>query len=258
MYAARIRLDALDPLWFRGLGPAGNAWNPSVIHATALNHALVTALGFQQPHTVFNALWTPHSLPYPQLGLWLSPTELVPGSARPVQIFRGGRSGETLQVHLQADKGNAAKEKEERGSSVYMTHITADGGFELVRGSVGRSGKPYSTTGYYGQWTGILMAEDSEALALLPEKGRKEASILLRLGPNRVMAALNIEEFTQVVEAEHVGFASHLSDPMLLPDDLEGEAVFAKPHPLTRVPANGLLKDCLVRTFAIRNRAAGN
>lgn len=258
MLAASYKLRALDPLWFRGLGPGGNGWDPSVIHATALNHALLVGLGFAQPHRVFNALWVPHSLPYRSVGLWMSPAEVVEGTARPMQIFKGGTSGEKLRVVLGADKSDAAAEKEARGTSVYQTHVTADGGFELVRGNPGKLGRPYLTTGYFGEWTGVLLAEDAQALAVFPGEGRVSESFVLRLGPNRVMVEVTLDPFVEVeAAAEDDGvYADHLSDPMLLPDDVEGVVQFARPAPLVRALANGTAGDLRVRTFPIFGEAS--
>ena len=250
MLAATYTLKALDPLWFRGLGPAGNTWDPSVLHATALNHALIVALGFEQPHLVFDALWAPHSLPYPQVGLWMSPAELVPGTAQPAQVFRGGRSGEKLQITASSDKSDAAKDKEERGASTFMAHITAEGDFEVVAGLAPKIGKPYLTTGYFGEWHGLLFAEES-AVSLFPGQGLTRESFLIRLGPNRVVVEMVLEPFVPVEvtpEVEDV-FADHLSDPVLLPDDAEGIVLFAKPAPLVRALANGRAGDLRVRTF---------
>lgn len=276
--AARYRLRALDPLWFRGLGPAGNNWDPSVLHATALNYALVAALGFQAPHTLYGSvggLWTIHSLPYPKLGLWMSPAELVPGTARPVQVFKGGRSGEKISVNVDK-QGDSEALKATVGTVTFRLQPDAKGNFDLTFGDPGQTGKPYLTTGYFGEWEGVLLLQDPGVLDLFAEdededEGGPEGNpgvgearkieMVLRLGPNRVPMELVIEPFQALkelpepVDGRPYVLASHLVDPYLVHEDLTGEAIFAKPYPLGRVAPNRV-GECdaslLVHSFKIR------
>lgn len=242
MLAATYHLQALDPLWFRGLGPSGNSWDPALIHATALNFALLKALGFADPHRRFNVLWVAHSLPYRTLGLWMSPAEVVPGTAEQVQVFRGGTEGGKMRM----------QEPKDKNTSPYVgMHIGVrpDGSPRLMTGKPSSIGKPFRTSGYLGEWTGVVFAEDVDAAALIPHE-----AFLIRLGPNRVPVALKVGAFEEVKETADSGFSTHLSDPALLPADVTGIVHYAKPFPLMRAVANGVTSFGPVRTFPIRRK----
>lgn len=253
MFAARYRLTALDALWFRGLGHAGNAWDPNLLHASALNFALVGALGFDPPHALFGSmLWAAHSLPYPGLGLWLSPATLVEGTAMPVEVFRGGSRGGFIQVQVPGDTADAKAEADKRGAPTtgWRESYAPDGSFKVVGGKAPNTGKPYSTTGYFGQWEGVLLVRDEEAAALLPG-GLQGGRMGVRLGPNRVLLDLQIEPLLPVVAgAGELGEADHLSDPCLLPDGLAVHPLAAKPYPVVGAPADAIAGDLKVRTIS--------
>lgn len=242
MKAATYHLQALDPLWFRGLGPGGNTWDPTILHATAMNFALIKAIGFGSPHRRFTALWTPHSLPYRKLGVWVSPAELVPGTAQQVQVFRGGREGGRMQI---------INPTENKQNGVAPTHLTVqpDGRPARAPGRPTAIGKPFRTVGYFGEWTGIILVEDAEAAAIIPDE-----PFVIRLGPNMVPLAMTLSSFEDVKESTGGGLAMHLSDPFLVGDDARGPVTFARPFPLVRAVANGVTSFGPVRTFSIRSR----
>lgn len=249
MFACPYTIRAMDPIWFRGLGLTGNAWDYRILHATALNYALLPALGFRSPHIKYASLgipWSPHSMPYPSFPLWMTPGRIIPGTARPIQVFRGGRSGESIQILPPADPAKLAEESARRGfSSGWRAEPKEDGSFTLKGGSAPPIGKPFLTTGYMGEWEGILFAKNQGGVdLLLTEAG----PFGIRLGPNRVLAEVNLGEITKVqpYTAEAEEFADHLIDPFLLSDETPVYFHHAKPYPVAECAPTGIAGDLRV------------
>lgn len=233
MLTARCRIFArVEPVWWHGVTLEGAiGWDPSLIHPSALNHALGHALGeggLREERVVFNGrgrrLW--HSRVAPSF--WASPAVARRDTLEPVEV--------TL-VSSAADYGGLILPPIGKGSRLALNPDRTPGapGMTLGRDSGSSAvGKPKLLTGWLGQWDFRLFMEETLA---------REVPAVLRitLGPMDATCEVErLDDWTPVVMGCPDGAveADHLIDPTLVRGEVAIEAIGCAPWSVGRVAAN--------------------
>jgi len=240
MQAALFKvIVAMEAIWWQGQTLEGaHGWDPSILHASALNHAVCSALGIEGirgNRIRLEEQEFERRLHHSRVSqkVWVSPAKAVFETLRPV---------DTTLVSIVADYGHMQASPPPKGQQRLI--LSDDGKVDFrAPGIESDMGRPKKITGWLGEWEGRIFWEDSFDMPedLVIYLGPVSAQCLMKIGP---CAAVVEDSNPEGVEADH------LMDSTLLDDDAEiVREVGAMPWALAEVVANARVGESPVYRF---------
>jgi len=208
MKVHKYTIKLLDPLFYSREGLSG-AITPRYIHATALNHAVLYALGKESNQPYF------------------------------ISEKNGGRNTPRYESSFIEGAGFYFTPARPRGSVQLSPEIVkgeADG--FMVKGYGSRTGKPEVLKA--SQLFSIVPETKFGGFVLIDDEEKIPSNLLIRLGSFRGKAKLNIGKGYEPKKEKNISFVSHPVDP-LVSDVIRGVMINMFPYPIVE---NAVCRDC--------------